>query len=160
MLPIIPLLRNNEGNVLAEFNSLSRGEHKVVVVNPDNGEMKTYRIVILMGFGGGYNGTDNQNQETQDTNLDKSKAANSNSVNGNTIGVNSLNSDLFYDNPLYNDNGISNDDSNTTNQSANTSVSKAIETPQANGENNNLWWIILAIIVIVAAGGIIKKYKG
>ncbi|MBR0057838.1 MAG: hypothetical protein IJP99_00685 [Methanobrevibacter sp.] len=133
------VITDDEGNALADFYSLSRGEHKVVVINLDNGEMKTYRIVILMGFGGGYNGTNNQNQETPDTTLD-----NSNSVNSNAVGTNSL----------FNDNG------NTTNQPTNTSVSKDIENPQANGEDNNLWWIILAIIAIIAAGGIIKKYKG
>lgn len=133
------VIADDEGNALADFYSLSRGEHKVVVINPDNGEMKTYRIVILMGFGGGYNGTNNQNQETPDTTLD-----NSNSVNSNAVGTNSL----------FNDNG------NTTNQPTHTSVSKDIENPEANGEDNNLWWIILAIIAIIAAGGIIKKYKG
>ena len=145
--PHYSVIKDNEGNALVDFYSVSRGEHKVVVVNPDNGESKTYRIVILMGSNGNDNGTNNQNQEIPDDN------------NGDAVEANSLTGDLYYGNSLFDDNGVSGDNGNTTNQSANSPVSKAIDNPQTNGGDNNLWWIILAILAVLAAGGIIKKYK-
>ena len=144
------VIKDNNGNALADFYSVSRGEHKVVVVNPDNGESKTYRIVILMGFGETYdNGSDSQNQEPR---------------NNAPVNADSLAGDLFYDYSVFSGDdvvgvdGVS-DNGNATNSSANSPVSKVIDSPQTNGGDNNLWWIILAILAVIAAGGIIKKYK-
>lgn len=145
--PCYSVINDNEGNALFEFNSLSRGEHKVVVINPDNGEMKTYRIVILMGFGATNNETNNQNQKSQ---KDAPYGGSDNSDNSDIVNADSLNGDV---------NRVSLDNDNTTNQSASSSVSKAIDNPQTNSGDSNLWWIILAIIAIIAVGGIIKKYK-
>ncbi len=145
--PCYSIIKDNEGNALFEFNSLSRGEHKVVVINPDNGEMKSYRIVILMGFGATKNVTNNQNQKSQ---KDAPYRGSDNSDNSDIVNTDSLNGDV---------NRVSLDNDNTTNQSASSSVSKAIDNPQTNSGDSNLWWIILAIIAIIAVGGIIKKYK-
>ncbi|WP_407431671.1 hypothetical protein [Methanobrevibacter sp.] len=147
LTPCYSVINDNEGNALFEFNSLSRGEHKVVVINPDNGEMKTYRIVILMGFGATNNETNNQNQKSQ---KDAPYGGSDNSDNSDIVNADSLNGDV---------NRVSLDNDNTTNQSASSSVSKAIDNPQTNSGDSNLWWIILAIIAIIAVGGIIKKYK-
>ena len=47
--PYYSVIEDENGTALVDFYSLTRGEHKILVTNPENGECKMYRIVILAG---------------------------------------------------------------------------------------------------------------
>ena len=170
------VINNENGTASVDFQSLSRGEHKILVTNPDNGESKFYRIVILMGVSGTHNGINqseysNNNFTSNDDSLIGHTKSNQ-SVNsrnnfttnddslmrlGKTSQIRELHSDF-----TSNFNDVSNVESNTgdfENQTHSKSPSKSINASKTISNNNNMYLMALLVLVVVLGAFAVRKMK-
>lgn len=157
--PYYSLIKDENGNALVDFFSLTRGEHKVLVTNPENGEYKTHRIVILAGFGSENDYTTNQSEDSHSVAL-----SNENRLNNNILVVNpvdTLTNYLVNDVGIFNNVELDNVESydDLDNKSKDNQISKSITQSKTILNNNNLYLVLLLVLIVALGAFSIRKMK-